>query len=180
MRGLSTSNETRSWRDSKAQSLMVLSCEALARIAQSNESAKPVIVWACSKGAPTASSVDASNSQIVLCSSKSSPKLNAAMMLLSFAVQNTVHRKRRRYCGVSPTFDPMSVPRYPKPQGNFQHLTSLQASCNLARIELSPPSYQHTRVDQPRVCQCLNPISARYDRRTRSPTGCCLQRHQCR
>ena len=39
-----TSNEARSWRDSKAQSLMVLSLEALARRVQSNESTRSSMI----------------------------------------------------------------------------------------------------------------------------------------
>jgi hypothetical protein len=63
VRGFITSKEARSWRDPKAQNLMVLSREALARRAPSDESANPKMNSMCpSKGAPTGSRVEASNS----------------------------------------------------------------------------------------------------------------------
>jgi hypothetical protein len=62
-----TSKEARSRRDSKAQNLMVLSNEALARRAPSDESATPEMPLMCPwKGAPTGSRVEASNSWILV------------------------------------------------------------------------------------------------------------------
>ena len=61
--GFITTKEARSRRDSKAQNLMLLSHEALARRAPSDESATPEMKPRCPlKGAPTGSRVEASNS----------------------------------------------------------------------------------------------------------------------